>query len=208
MNFKIILSYISIVITVILFCGCGMLESNSNKHFKQEFCIIKVINHCFPKSKISIEKDSIDTYSVSIPIGYGKPDILDKTYPSPKIYSYGSSVFYVGYNLYDSPNRKNIELFYDSTYFAKRFNSSFSFYYEDITILNLKHDVPPTIISQGIAKDGTYWKDIRFECICYGYYGVKKEDLKKFEKAIQSFQRVRNPEKYKDYPINCNNRYF
>ncbi len=55
---------------------------------------------------------------------------------------------------------------------------------------NKRYDTP-IIITQGVEEDGTYWKDIRYRCMCYGYRKVKEKNLHLFDDAINSFQEIK-----------------
>lgn len=101
-----------------------------------------------------------------------------------------SSIIYISNQDFSwSENAENINKLNDSIK-EIRLKSPIMAIIVDESITKKRYN-PPTIVTQGVEDDGTYWKDIRYRCMCYGYRKVKKRNLHLFEEAINSFQEIK-----------------
>ncbi|MBP7101752.1 MAG: hypothetical protein KBA86_00750 [Bacteroidales bacterium] len=179
------IKYLLIFILIILL-SCKLTEHSS--YFKKEKKVIIAEDPC---GDGTIDSLSIYTYSIYVPENYRKD--LIPIQPIEIIYfDYkDSSMIYVCLKEGRSVNFKNIENLGDSIY-KKRFKSvelDLMF----AKIFNEKYEFENMVLG-GIDSNGNYWKDIKYECVSYGYINVKKKDLKYFENALKSFRKISKEE--------------
>lgn len=129
--------------------------------------------------------DTSAVFKISLPDNY--INLVEQTNAG---YDYGDIIYYVyanSSNIYISNynvcvNEKKIRL-QDNANVENRFIDPI-FYIKSNTMA-------PTMIFEGVDTNGLYWKDIRYEWICYGYVDVLKEDKALFDSILNSVKRIK-----------------
>lgn len=129
--------------------------------------------------------DSLATYQIILPSNYDKNIMRysNGQYDTQEFvlfYSYGISTIYFSFNYYYGGNDKNLNAKLSDT--SSRFYKM-EYYYQNNTI-------PPNIITEGVDSNNLYWKDIRNDWVCYGYYNVLLEEKPIFDSILNSIQRI------------------
>jgi hypothetical protein len=137
------------------------------------------------KTKKVVESSKNTTYSMSVPKGYklitlvGGHSELEKQYvysDSTKIYisDFGNSMLSYSniLSLGDSIANKRFEGLELKAKIAKELGKEYN---------------PETLILQGKAPNGLYWKDIRVGYLSIGYVNVPENRKMQFDKALSSF---------------------
>lgn len=137
------------------------------------------------KTQKVVESSKNNTYSMSVPKGYklitlvGGHSELEKQYvysDSTKIYisDFGNSMLSYSniLSLGDSIANKRFEGLELKAKIAKELGKEYN---------------PETLILQGKAPNGLYWKDIRVGYLSIGYVNVPENRKMRFDKALSSF---------------------
>ena len=139
-----------------------------------------------------IDFNDPEYYCVKMRIPLNYVELIDGiwSYDKAQYFEYkDSSNIYIASRIASSKNGENIDKLNDSIK-EIQLKSPFITTLVEESITKKRYN-PPTIITQGVEEDGTYWKDIRYRCMCYGYRKVKKRNLHLFEEAINSFQEIK-----------------
>lgn len=183
-RYKTLLLFSSVII-FLYSCQTKMVEVvHHKKHIYG-----KLIERLIMTNEIYSLFDTTAIFSITLPGNYQKNwlQISKGNYDYPS----GDIVYYCYKN--------NAEVFFSTSYMSTNYDNINSVL-EDSLILSRFTDPiyyirnrmnPPCIVLEGIDTNGLYWKDVRYEWVCYGYQNIRNEDKAIFDSIINSVKRIK-----------------
>ncbi len=175
-----------IVMIIFLYsCQTNIFEAGFNKKHTYG----KLIERLIMTNEIYSFFDTTAVFSITLPRNYQKNwlQISKGNYDYPS----GDIVYYCYKN--------NAEVFFSTSYMSIN-SDNINSDVEDSLVLSRFIDPiyyirnrmnPPCIVLEGIDTNGLYWKDVRFEWVCYGYQNIRNEDKAIFDSIINSVKRIK-----------------